>query len=1232
MMALYIAMPILGQHKAVIERFASQITHHSVKITSSKSIWLDTEPALMLNDVTILDEKTMQPALKIAQLQIGLKIFASLWQRKPIIGYLSANGATIHLRQSQDNHITADGLEALQTENTPTKTHFADFLNPLTTINTLKLTNITVFWQKPNGNIITIPNATLALYNSWYQHHGDLRLSQTDVGALLHGYDYKGWQIKSGLINTLSLHWGFDSGILNYLKGSINAKQFNLSQPTSQPQPWQLQSLMGHFNWQGKLPDRWTLKIQNLTFRLNDQSFAEKKLQMNAFPIKKGGILYTVRASCLPLAPLYFPLTKLGLLTDTQKSLLKTLNLQGNLKNIYFEYPQNPIDTQPSTRSDLYPSQNWKFSAEIQKLNLSPWQKIPGIQQLTGYLQLSPQMGQLRIDSEKLILTFPHLFRTTLFLAHAQANIDWQNLPTGYKINASGVDVDNDDAKFKGDLSLWLPKNQQSPFINLFGEFTLNPNPHIANYLPTVIMKPNLIKWLDQAFPALESGKGTVVLRGNLNDFPFPKKEGTFAVHSQLHHVDFRYLPNWPAAQQLVANLNFDGPKVSVAIQSGKLFNSQIKSAYGEIPVLLKGIDAKLNVKADVIGDLRDGMRLINNSPLRDKFGSTISQLKIDGDAQTKINLQVDLENEQVPTQVFGNIDMSEATLILPFKQLTFENMAGILHFTQTGLQTSQLHAEFLHKPITIAIQNDNHTQTSFSFDGKTRIVDIQKAFNLPQSNNWSGYFTYQTKLVIPHDPKKPNQLQLSSDLKGIKLNLPSPFGKSPNTSAPSFLHVNFSTTQPPNIDFNYADKLNGVLQYHNKNFDFERGTILIGNNEEPSLPKQTGLWIEGEVDQFDLSEWKHFFHVQEKSKNTDSLTLLDSLKQAHLHFKQFKLFNQTLENAELTLSRQEKKWQVAIQNAVMTGQITIPDKEDEMWQARFDKFYLINTTNKKSKVTPDDIPALNFLSRDFRYNSKPFGQVQLITAPSEDGLTIERLAIQSPAFSLFAKGSWDISEKQPSTHLAGQLLIHDLGNLLTRFDMPPSIVSNNGKLLFNLAWSAAPYEPSLPLLIGQLDLTLENGRIVNIDEATSQKMGIGKLLNFFSLQNLPRHLTLDFSDVSKGGFLFDRMHGHFHLKNGNAYTKDTDWDGAVAYITMKGNMSLAAKNYDLYLSVTPHLTSSLPMVATIAGGPVVGLTTWVADKLLSKPVGKLMTYSYHMSGPWSDPRLLRISDESVRN
>lgn len=1235
-LGLYIATPILGQEKTEIEQLITQALHQPVKIGSSQGIWQNAQPVLILKNITIFDAANAQPVLKISEIHAGFKILASLWQRAPVFKSIYINGANIKLHQDNSNKITLIGLAGIDPPSADTF-NFAEFWNWITSKNKIALDNISVDWQKPDGQWVKISYFKLRLTNNWYEHQGNLKINHTEVGELLKGFSPQGWQVTTGKIKSLSIQWAFHYQTLNYLKGSINADNMHIIAPNQLS--WQINSLLSHFLWHGKINDQWLLKLQRLQFNLDGKNWLEKNLQVNVLPFKQGGLLCTVRASNLHLPNLWPLLNKLRLLSPDQQELITHLNPQGDLKNIYIEYPlqeKNTADfinkkplaslpTKPMLALNSYPSLGWKFSAEIHHINTMPWNKIPGVEQLSGYLQASNTTGQFRLDSEKLKLIMPQVFRTALFFEQAQADIDLHLLSTGYKVNAANVAINNADAKFKGDMSLWLPKGAQSPFINLFGEFKINPGAKVPPYLPTSIMKPNLVKWLDQAFVAIDGGNGTLVLRGPLHYFPFPNKEGIFAVHTQISSLTFRYFPGWPIITNLMGMLNFDGPKMSVAVRAGKIFGTQIRSAYAEIPAILKGIESQLFLKVNTLGDLRDASHFIQQSPLNKKLGSTFDPIKLDGDSEINLRLNIPLENDQMPIEISGNIDMAEAKVVLPFKQLALENITGTLHFTQNSVQADDIQAEFLHAPASLNIETDKNSQISCLLNGKARMADLQKALQIPNMPLIEGNFSYQAKLTIPHGEES-NSFSITSNLKGIKIDLPMPFKKLSDALAPSEINVKFDEDEHLQLQFNYNDHLKGILKYGTKSFTFEQGNIVIGEGKA-MLPEESGLWITGSVPYVAWNDWKHFF--QSNSKHTQkqkdlAITWPAFLKQIRLEFKAIQLFDQTFQNMLLNLSKTNDYWLLGIKNANIIGEINIPLDQESAWKARFQKLYLPeNKSSTSSHLDPMDLPTLNFFAQDFRYANKQFGQTQLILEPLDNGIKIQKISFSSPAFSLMAQGSWQALADHQQTNLTGRMNIANIGETLMRFGMPASIVGRNGKLAFNLEWLGAPYSPFMKSFSGYLDVTLNQGRIMGLSEEASRKIGIGELLTFFSLQNLPRRLAFDFSDLSRQGFPFDYMHGSFTLKEGNAYTNDTHWEGSVAHISMKGRISLADEKYDVYLNVTPYITSSLPLVATIAGGPVVGLTTWVADKLLSHQVAKLMTYSYRLSGPWSNPTLV---------
>jgi uncharacterized protein YhdP len=132
-------------------------------------------------------------------------------------------------------------------------------------------------------------------------------------------------------------------------------------------------------------------------------------------------------------------------------------------------------------------------------------------------------------------------------------------------------------------------------------------------------------------------------------------------------------------------------------------------------------------------------------------------------------------------------------------------------------------------------------------------------------------------------------------------------------------------------------------------------------------------------------------------------------------------------------------------------------------------------------------------------------------------------------------------------------------------------------------------------------------------------------MLNILNLQTLPRRLSLDFTDLFEKGYSFDSMKGRFILKQGNAVTQDTYFDGPIARIEIKGRVGLATKDYDLMLNVTPYVTGSIPIVATLAGGPIIGVVSWLVEKVASSAVSSVVTYHYAVTGPWENPAWVQV-------
>lgn len=326
-------------------------------------------------------------------------------------------------------------------------------------------------------------------------------------------------------------------------------------------------------------------------------------------------------------------------------------------------------------------------------------------------------------------------------------------------------------------------------------------------------------------------------------------------------------------------------------------------------------------------------------------------------------------------------------------------------------------------------------------------------------------------------------------------------------------------------------------------------------------------------------------------------------------------------------LKPEQNGWRFSVDNQTAKGTVLIPNSNLQPILANFDVINLDSSIESNETNTWDlkQLPKINLNAREVRYKDINFGAVQLKLNPILGGVLVRELNAGDANYHLIASGAWHTQERN-STELIGQLDSANLSNFLRSWGLPASIVAEQAHMRFNLNWQGAPYQFSFTKLRGHFSFNASNGQIVDIGSSNEAKLNFGRLLTFLSIQSLTKRLQLDFSDLKTKGFDFTNLQGNFTLQNGNAITRDVTIEGPVAAISIDGRIGMLNKDYDLVVKVVPHFTSSLPVIVGLAGGPVAGVVAWLANAVLGSTVQKIAETSYHITGSWSKPDVVKTS------
>jgi uncharacterized protein YhdP len=287
----------------------------------------------------------------------------------------------------------------------------------------------------------------------------------------------------------------------------------------------------------------------------------------------------------------------------------------------------------------------------------------------------------------------------------------------------------------------------------------------------------------------------------------------------------------------------------------------------------------------------------------------------------------------------------------------------------------------------------------------------------------------------------------------------------------------------------------------------------------------------------------------------------------------------------------------------------------------------------------PASIPALDLVVDNFELRGKNLGRLEIdavnmaaTNASAAREWRLNRFNIITPEAVFNASGNWaDLSSAPASgaprtgkdrrrTVLNFKLAIDDSGALLSRFGMKGVVRKGSGKIEGQVAWLGSPITLDYPSLGGNFNVNVENGQFLKAEP------GIAKLLGVLSLQSLPRRLVLDFRDVFSEGFSFDFLRGDVSIEQGIARTNNLQMKGVNAAVLMEGQADIAKETQKLRVVVVPELNAgSASLIASVIN-PVVGLSTFLAQMILRRPLIEAATQEFIVDGTWVDPKVTKIN------
>lgn len=1258
-------LPYAVDYRSEIQNELSRYIGQPVNIDTLDAEWQGLEPSLVLKNVTLLDADGETAVLQFQKIRLGLDWLASIALRDVVFSGITLVGLDLTLTKFADGHVALQGLAdrgGNQDLDALTGWLFSQ--------GELRIEDSDLTWidqRLVNSPKLQLADVNILLRNDGQQHWLDVSLTLPEYAgeSLSLSVEMQGDPLApakgrktriyvegkainfAGLLPELQIS-GIETGVENAdfqlwmdwrngeiqkVQGTADLKAITLAGGRVRHS---VDKLAGRINWQ-KDADGWRFDGENIVLIRGDDFWLPSRVSLSYLHDESPNGSRDEAAAAVPAQlDLAISFLRLDRLSELLPILSSALPEGGAVvedgRQVAKKSAQKLLQALQGIkpRGEIYDLRAaWQMGddtrlqsyARFENLISNAWNGVPPVSDAAGQLWLKDGAGQVLIERAVLAVKLPDLFRDPLPLEYLSGQIAWRTGADGWHLMARNLRAGNQDIRTRATLDLQKTADQPSPFISLVGSFSDADGSRVSRYLPVGILDENTVDWLDYAIKGGHVSTGGVILHGRLSDFPYDAGNGHFEVRFQVQDALLDYAQGWPPISDIDAEVLFRGRAMAINVERGRIFQSDIRWA----KVAIKDMQAEptvVTVQGDVHGPTQEKLDyLIQSPPLRQKFGQHLDILRAEGDSLLSLDLALPVQTME-DTRVNGTLRMDDNVLSVPPLGEVLSHTRGTLHFSSDGLQAEAIAADLLGQPVVMDILPTANGQTRFHATGRFDAVDLSRRY-LPQvSDLLEGGSEWDISLDVPMDDhsaaSQATVLRVKSPMLGVASRLPSPLSKAADDLLPLKLQVNFPPGKAPLLRLAYGGLLSGIFAFGEGGpMGLQRGELRF-NTDAAVLPKQPGLRIVGWLDRFSLDDWRSI--LGGGGENSAAWLLSTDLA-----VREAEVFGQTLHNLKLKVEPEEWYWQARVESQELRGLLRIPRGDVhrplviDLDYCRLDSLHF--PADPEATLDPRRLPPLKVSIADLRYKQRRYGGLKLETLPVHNGLKIKQLVLTPKKTRLTAEGGWFVQGGEPYSKVDVQVESKDVEETLRVFGYLDSIRSGKGTVKLSLQWPGSPaaLDENLELVRGRVNMDLRDGQLLEVDP------GAGRLFGLLSLQTLPRRLLLDFADVFREGFRFDRIRGDFLIEDGDAYTSNLYMVGPAARVDITGRTGLVAKDYDQLVTVTPKVSETLPLIGALALTPQIGAAILFVQKIMEPQINKATQTKYSITGPWTAPKVVKL-------
>ncbi|MEQ8495451.1 MAG: DUF3971 domain-containing protein, partial [Gammaproteobacteria bacterium] len=329
----------------------------------------------------------------------------------------------------------------------------------------------------------------------------------------------------------------------------------------------------------------------------------------------------------------------------------------------------------------------------------------------------------------------------------------------------------------------------------------------LQELLPDNVLPARGERWVRAIIEAGRVGNGHLLVRGPLAAWPFDDADGVLALDFDVADGHLVYSERWPPAREVAGHVSLRGREVTMSVDHARVLGATVDRATITMPDLFVR-ERRVTLSGRAHGPAQSATDIVMASPLRNGKAARLADVDIGGELEVTLDMNIALFRGG-PREVLGTARFDGNRVRAPRQNIVLEDVSGAVSFTRGDWYGEGLTATYDGARVGLVVAGglaDPNYDSEFRMTGTSPAGQLVKylARYAPPVYRWlehnegidalTGELPWKAVLTIPvaraDGPPLPRRLRLESNLRGLDVDLPWPFGKRSGERKPLTIEV----------------------------------------------------------------------------------------------------------------------------------------------------------------------------------------------------------------------------------------------------------------------------------------------------------------------------------------------------------------------------------------------------------------------------------------------------------